>query len=237
MVENTRRRIGDTLNFAAKEAYKVLRTNLLFMLNEKENVVGITSSVSGEGKSLTSINLAISFAEAGKKVLLIEGDMRKPVLEKYFNISQRQGLSNILAGHCTVSEAIFKVVKFNNLHCITAGSIPPNPSELLSSKQMEQLVKKVSEAFDVVVIDLPPVTAVTDASIVSKYTKGLILVVKDSYVEKDELSETIRQLKIAGANILGFIYNQHDVSKNKYYKKGYIYYTYEDEYVAKDDAR
>lgn len=233
-VESTRTRIGDSMSFAAKESYKVLRTNLMFMLKQDKNVVGITSSVTGEGKSLTSINLAIMFTEMGKKVLLIEGDMRKPVFQKYFNVKVKHGLSNVLAGHCGVMDAIFKSAKYENLYCIAAGAIPPNPSELLSSTEMEGLMATASETFDVVILDLPPVTAVTDATIASKFTRGVILVVRDAFVEKDELSETIRQLRIAEANILGFVYNQHDIGKNKYYKRGYKYTSYQDEYISKD---
>ncbi len=235
-VTDTRMKIGSELNFAAKEAYKVLRTNLTFMVNEDEsNVFGVTSSISGEGKSLTSINLSISFAEMGKKVLLIECDMRKPVVEKYFNVKSGKGLSNVLAGHCVVGDAVYKSAKFRNLYYISAGEIPPNPTELLSSNKMQLLVEKMSQSFDVVILDLPPVTAVSDAVIVSKYTKGMLLVVRDNYIDKEELSETIRQLQIAEVKILGFIYNVHNGSKGKYYRKGYKYYEHYKSYEQEPD--
>lgn len=230
-MEQSRARIGDDMSFAAKEAYKMLRTNMLFMLNEEDNVFGVTSSISGEGKSLTSINLAVSFAEMGKRVLLIEADMRKPVLEKYFNVKAEKGLSNVLAGHCSIVEAIYKSARFRNLFYISAGEIPPNPAELLSSKKMERLVEKVSKEFDVVIVDLPPVTAVTDAAIVSKFCSGVIIVVRDSYVEKEDLAETIRQLRIAEARILGLVYNVQEGGKGKYYSKGYKYYSNTEKYA------
>lgn len=235
-VESSRMRIGDGINFAAKEAYKVLRTNMTFMLNEEDNVFGVTSSISGEGKSLTTINLAISYASMGKRVLIIEADMRKPVLEKYFNVKTEKGLSNALAGHCAIADAIYKSTRYRNLFYIAAGAIPPNPSELLASHKMEHLIEKASAGFDVVIIDLPPVTAVTDAAIVSKFAKGVVLVVRDNYAEKDDLSETVRQLRIAGAKILGFVYNVHDSGKGKYYKKGYQYYASTAEYAQEEDV-
>lgn len=231
IVEDTRMKIGTELNFAAKEAYKGLRTNLTFMICEGEsNVFGVTSSISGEGKSLSSINLSVSFAEMGKKTLLVECDMRKPVVEKYFNVKKSKGLSNVLAGHCALTDAVHKSARFKNLFYISAGEIPPNPTELLSSHKMQLLVEKLSHSFDVVILDLPPVTAVSDAVIVSKYTKGMLLVVRDSYIDKDELSETIRQLQIAEAKILGFVYNVQESTKGKYYKKGYKYYEHYSNY-------
>lgn len=221
-VMETRMRVGREIDFASSEAYKLLRTNLTFSFNneEKGHVFGVTSSLSGEGKSLTSINLAISFAEMDKKVLLIECDMRKPVLEKYFNVKTPRGLSHTLARQCKTEEVIFRSAKYNNLCYISAGPVPPNPAELLSSKQMNHLIRRVKEQFDIIILDLPPVTAVADATIASKYTDGMIIVVRDNYVEKSDLSEAIRLLKIAEARIIGLVYNVHDLSKGHYYKKG-----------------
>lgn len=226
-VSETQLKTGSEMNFAAKESYKVLRTNLSFMMGEKENnVFGVTSSIPAEGKSLTTINLAISFAEMGKRVLLVEADMRKPVVEKYFNIKAQKGLSKALAGHYSPLEAIYRSARFRNLYYIVAGEIPPNPAELLSSKNMEMMLEKLSKEFDVILIDLPPVNAVSDATIVSKYTKGIVLVVRGDYVNKDEVAETLRQLEVAEAKVLGFVYNYHDTGKGKYYTKGYNYSSY-----------
>lgn len=225
-VLETRLKVGREIDFASSEAYKSLRTNLSFSLNSEDqgSVFGITSSVSGEGKSLTSINLAISFADMGKKVLLVECDMRKPVLEKYFNVKAPRGLSNVLARQCRIEEAIFKSSKYNHLYYIAAGAIPPNPAELLSSKTMEALISRMNDQFDLIILDLPPVTAVADAVIASKYTDGMIIVVRDNYVEKHDLAEAVRLLKIAEAKILGMVYNVHDMGKGHSYKKRYKYY-------------
>lgn len=225
-IADTRAKVGNDIDFASSEAYKLLRTNLTFSMDsgEKGSIFGMTSSLAGEGKSLTSINLAISFADMDKKVLLIEGDMRKPVLEKYFNVKAPKGLSNILAGQCRLKEVVFKSSKSQNLYYITSGAIPPNPAELLSSNHMTQLLEHMKEQFDVIILDLPPVTAVADATIASKHTDGMILVVRDNYVEKGDLQEAIRLLTIAEAKILGLVYNVHDTGKGHYYKKGYKYY-------------
>lgn len=225
---STRAKVGHGIDFASAEAYKLLRTNLSFSATDEDGgcVFGMTSTLAGEGKSLTSINLAISFAEMDKKVLIIEGDMRKPVFQKYFNAKVGKGLSHILSGQCKVQEAVFKLEEFNDLRFIAAGAIPPNPAELLSSKRMVQLLEVMREKFDIIILDLPPVTAVADATIASKYTDGMILVVRDNYVEKGELKESIRLLNIADAKILGMVYNVHDSGKKNYYKKGYKYYEY-----------
>lgn len=225
-VVETRMRVGNQIDFASSEAYKLLRTNLTFSLNNEDtgNVLGVTSSLSGEGKSLTSINLAMSFAEMGTRVLLIEGDMRKPVLEKYFNVRTPKGLSNLLARQCKLEEAVFRSSKHNNLFYISAGSIPPNPAELLSSKHMKNLILRMREQFDYIILDLPPVIAVADATIVSKYIDGMIIVVRDNYVEKADLAEAVRLLEIAEAKVLGLVYNGQEAGKGHYYKKGYKYY-------------
>lgn len=225
-VADTRSKVGSDIDFASSEAYKLLRTNLTFSMDGEAggSVFGMTSSLAGEGKSLTSINLAISFAEMDKKVLLIEGDMRKPVFEKYFNVKAPKGLSNVLAGQCRLSEVVFKSSKYQNLHFIASGEVPPNPAELLSSRNMVHLLERMKEQFDVIILDLPPVTAVADATIASKYTDGMILIVRDNYVEKGDLQEAIRLLTIAEAKVLGFVYNVQEGGKGHYYKKGYKYY-------------
>ncbi len=228
-IVSTREKIGKNIDFASSEAYKLLRTNLTFTLNnnEKCNILGMTSSIPGEGKSTTCINLAISLAEVNKRVLLIEGDMRKPVLEKYFNIKTNKGLSTALAGICKPKDVVYKSSKYQNLYIITAGEIPPNPAELLSSSNMENLLSELKNSFDIILIDLPPVTAVVDPIVVSKLTQGMVVVVRDGYVHKNHLAETIGQLRLANAKILGIIYNSKHNKKgisNKYYG------TYQEEY-------
>lgn len=228
-------KIGRELDFAASEAYKQLRTNIEFTLADSENcrVFGVTSSVPHEGKSLTTLNLAISFSDMKKRTLLIECDMRKPVLEKYFKLEKSVGLADVLAGFASLRDCLRKAPEYPNFYMISAGSIPPNPAELLSSNRMEEMMKKLSEQFDVIILDLPPVTVVADATIVSKVTQGMLIVVRDDYVEKADLAETIRQFKMANVKILGLVYNAQMSGNSKYYKNKYNGYKY-DSYDTKN---
>lgn len=223
--------IGKRLNFAAAEAYKLLRTNIMFSLaddDRKQRVIGVTSSVKGEGKSLTSINIAYTIAETGKKVLLMECDLRLPTMAKRLNLPKTPGLTNLLIGMNNSDEIIHKDVLVKGLDVIVTGSVPPNPAELLDSKRMEYTVERFSEFYDCVILDLPPVTVVSDALIVSKLTSGMIIVARQDYVTKSALAETVRQLKYANAKIMGFVvsdaHSERSPYKGKYYKKyGYEY--------------
>lgn len=230
---DTKKRIGIDIDFAANEAYKQLRTNLLFTLDPKNkcNVFGITSSIPGEGKSLTSINLALSFAQMNKKVLLLECDLRKPVFAEYFDIDVKSGLIHALLGRASLSEVVYKYQDLKYFRIITAGLVPPNPTEMLASPTMEELMNTLKETFDIIILDLPPVNTVADATIISKLTEGMLVIISDSNVDNFEVDETIRQLKLADAKILGFSYNlanrhsQDYYSKNKYYSRKQYYHT------------
>ena len=239
--------IGPHLNFAASEAYKLLRTNLLFSFpaEEKCHVIGITSSFQGEGKSMTAINLSYTLAEANNRVLLIEGDMRIPNFSNRLNLKKTPGLSNLLAGLDSISDAIQRIafrrssnpepVKFD---VITAGNIPPNPSELMQSGRMKHLIKTLREFYDIIILDLPPINVVTDALVASNYVSGVAVVVRSEHASKRGLSNTMRQLRLVNAKVIGFIYTNADSQKKKYYKgygKGYSkYYSkyYRKEYRA-----
>ncbi|MBR1797861.1 MAG: CpsD/CapB family tyrosine-protein kinase [Clostridiales bacterium] len=226
--------IGPQLNFACSEAYKLLRTNLMFSFPAEESchVIGVTSTFQGEGKSLTSINLAYTLAEAKNKVLLIESDMRIPNHAARLNLKPTPGLSNLLAGLDSISDAIqgkaFQTSPNEapvTIDVLTAGSIPPNPSELMQSSRMKYLIDTLKEYYDVIVLDLPPVTVVTDALIASHLTSGMMVVVRNERASKRGLAETMRQLKQVNAKVLGFVYTNADMTKSKaygkYYKKGY----------------
>ena len=162
--------IGRDLNFAAAEAYKRLRTNLLFSFSGDESchVIGVTSSLRGEGKSTTSMNLAFSLAEANRKVLLVDADMRLPQAHAILGIRQSPGLSNVLVGENNGSNLIQPSGIHPDLHIITAGDISPNPTELLGSRRLVGMLESLRPRYDFIVIDLPPVDAVADALIVSK---------------------------------------------------------------------
>ena len=152
--------IGADLNFAASESYKRLRTNIFFSLEDKDDdlgyAIGITSSLRGEGKSTTSINTAYALAESGKHVILLECDMRLPVMAKNLDISSEPGLSDFIVGLCTSEEAIRTSLIHQNLDIVPAGSIPPNPSELLGTKRFKNILKVLKKAYDFVIIDCPP---------------------------------------------------------------------------------
>ena len=225
--------LGSQLSFAASEAYKLLRTNLMYSLTGEEKdecrVVGVTSSVRGEGKSTTTLNLAYSIAEAGKYVLVLECDMRLPTLAKRLGIDGGKGVSNLLAGLCNGSEVIKRTELHQNLYVLPAGEIPPNPSELLGSKRMKVTLDVLRKDFDYILLDLPPVNAVSDPLIASKLIDGMVLVVRQNYSSKRSLGEAVRQLRFVDAKILGFVMTSSDSGGKgykKYYKKYYKQYGY-----------
>ena len=218
--------IGPELSFAASEAYKLLRTNLLFALpKEGCKSIGVTSSVRGEGKSTTAVNLAYTFAEAGKNVLLIDADMRMPSVAAKLSITTSPGLSNLMAGLSTENECIRPSGFFRNWYIMPAGDIPPNPSELLGSERMRSMLERFAEVFDVIVIDLPPIGVVTDALAISPWTDGLIMVVRQNYTERKELSGSMYQIRKLGAKFLGFVMTDTEIgaSTYKHYGKGRAY--------------
>lgn len=221
--ENNTQLIGNNLNFEGREAYNLLRTNLMFSTKRNDRnarVIGVTSSVHGEGKSLTIINLAYSIAESGRKVILVECDLRLPTLRKKLGLAKTTGLSNLLAGLNSEKATLHKDVLIRGLDVVQAGDIPPNPSELLGSKAFASLVDNISESYDVVLLDLPPIGEVSDALVVSKVTDGLIVVVRNDYTISSDLDFTLRQCEMVGAKVIGFVYNG-SASKSKKYKYGY----------------
>lgn len=226
--EESRKILGDNLSFAAAEAYKLLRTNLNFSIPGHSGckIIGVTSALRGEGKSTTAVNIAYTMAQAGGKVLLIEADLRLPTLAKRLRVQPRPGLSNLLIGQCNGNEILQSSGLIKNLWVITAGSIPPNPAELLGSEQMAVTIKTMADFFDVIIVDLPPVTAVSDALIVSKLTNGMVVVVRQEYCDKGSVDEVIRQLRFAEAKILGFVMTGADTQRKNYRRYGKAYGDY-----------
>jgi len=213
--------IGKHRSFAMAEAHKRLRTNVMFSFADENNdcrVIGITSAMAHEGKTTTAISLAYELLQIGKKVLLIDTDMRLSRIAKNLRMESTPGLSNVLVGVNNGENLIQHAPEFNNLSVITCGDIPPNPTELLSSKRMRILLDTLKKSYEYIIIDLPPVAAVSDALIVSRLTDGMIIVVRQDYVEKNLLDDTVRQLKFNNANIIGFVMSCAN-SENKYYNK------------------
>ncbi len=220
---------GKDLSFAASEAYRLLRTSLLFSMANSERrcrIIGITSANAGEGKSTTALNLAYMLAEAHKKVILIEADMRLPTISKRLGLNPTPGLSNILVGLAGENPLQASGIE-ERLKVISAGDIPPNPSELLGSERMKTLLDALAQNVDFIVIDLPPINEVADALVVSQFVDGIVMVVRQNYAQRSALSSAMRQLDHANAKVLGFVMTVSGThSKGKYkgkYKKHYYY--------------
>lgn len=207
------------------EAYRVLRTNIQYSsIDNPLKVIVVTSSGPGEGKSTTVINTAITFAQAGSKVLVIDGDLRKPKIHKLMGLENKNGLTNILASKGDFKESI-KQVGIDGIEIITCGAIPPNPSELLSSKQMKMLIQQLREEYDLIMIDAPPVGNVTDAAILSTICDGTILVTASGQVDVASVKRAKELLQKVNANIVGVVLNKLDKnSKGNYYYYYYYYY-------------
>lgn len=225
--------------FAVKEAYNSIRTNLLFtQQGEKCPIFVVTSPTANNGKTINSANLAINFAQMGKKTLVIDADMRNPSLHKLFSLSSRNGLSEILAG-LTDNITVTKT-DIENLSLLTSGKIPPNPTELLSSPRMDKLLDFVKEHYDCVFIDTPPINIVTDATVFAQKATGYILIVKTDTTNIPELKTSVTTLQTINANILGFIINDTNSEKKKYYSYYRKYsrsYSYNYKYTYGSDKR
>lgn len=227
---DNRATLHKNLEFTATEQYKLLRTNLSFTLPEGNNcaIIGVTSSMRGEGKSTTAVNLSYVLAESGKKVLLIDGDLRIPSVAKKMEIASSPGLTDLLMDFETQPLNLFKSKLLNDWYILPSGDLPPNPSELLSSSRMETVLKTLSEKFDYIIIDLPPVNIVSDALAISSLITGMVVVIREDYTEKKELENCFRQLKLSNVNVLGCVLNETKTGKGSYgkYKKYYKYYRY-----------
>lgn len=234
--EASRKMIGSNLSFAAAEAYKLLRTNLTFSLPDSSGckVIGVTSALRGEGKSTTSINMAYTMAQTGQKVLLLEADLRLPNIARRLGIKARPGLSNLLVGQCQGRDVLQPSGLMDNLRVIVAGDVPPNAAELLGSEQMATTMKVLSESFDVIIVDLPPVNVVSDALTLSKLVSGMIIVVRQDYCDRAALDNVVRQLKFAETKILGFVMTGSDIQRKNYkrYGKDYGYERRPSEHAA-----
>ena len=206
VANSIRKTLHKNLNFTALEQYKLLRTNLEFVLPQEDGcpVIGITSSTRGEGKSTTAINLSYVLSEKGSSVLLIDGDLRLPSVAKKLEITQSFGLTDLLRGKTPKKEE-FQTLLSENWYILTSGEIPPNPSELLGSRKMESVLSELRKMFDYIVVDLPPVNIVSDAVSISKLIDGMVLVMREEYTGKKELDSCIRQLELSNVKILGCV--------------------------------
>jgi capsular exopolysaccharide synthesis family protein len=213
-------------NFSATEAYKAARTNLLFTLQAHKNRrVLITSAAPDEGKSTTCCNLGITLAQTDSKVLILDCDLRKPIMHKCFNRECVPGLSELLAGMKDDFSEVVQDTDYPNLKVICGGTVPPNPSELLSSIAMKVLLCTLSIEYDYILLDTPPVNLVADALALSAITDGVVIVVRQGQTTHPELSHALASLKFAKAKVLGIILNGvRSAGSYGYRKYGYKKY-------------
>ncbi|HIU68473.1 MAG: CpsD/CapB family tyrosine-protein kinase [Clostridiales bacterium] len=224
--EDARKILSPDAPFQEREAYNAIRTNLLFsQRGEKCPVFAVTSPTANNGKTLNSVNLAVAYAQMGKKTLLIDADMRNPTVHKMFHLPGKNGLSEFLAG--LQSEITPLETDREDLYILPAGAAPPNPAELLAGAQARRLIERVRNRFDCVFIDTPPVNIVTDATLLGTAVTGYILIVKAGSTVKAEVRTALNLLGQVDAVILGFILNNVTPQNSAYgahYKYGYSHY-------------
>lgn len=209
--------------FAIQEAYKTLRTNIMFSTPSSGcRTILVTSSSQGEHKSTTSTNLGIAFGMNGDKVLLVDCDLRLPTISKKLQLPETPGLTDVLVGVADINDAIKHVN--NSFDVLPAGTIPPNPTELLGSDEMMGLLTVLQGIYEYIILDTPPIGTVADAAILSKSSSGVIIVVKQDTATRDGIEEAIQNLEFANAKILGFLMTGVANDKTKRYKKGYYGY-------------
>ena len=215
--------------FVISEAYKTARTNLMFTLaNSPKKVVVITSCNPGEGKSTSCVNMAITLAEMGASVLVIDADLRKPTIHKLLDVKSKKGLSSILGGFNNVNEIVCEGVR-ENLDVIISGPIPPNPAELLASNKMIKLISILTEHYDYVMIDTPPINVVTDSQLMNTIVSGIMFVVSEEKTTHPDIQKAMRSIELANGKVLGFLKVNCNSKGSKNYKKNYKYrYSYKE---------
>lgn len=216
--------------FVITEAYKSMRTNLMFMLSGNKKVIAFTSSMANEGKTTTCLNMAIAFAQTGKKVVVIDMDMRKPRVHRYFETPAAPGLSDRLGGF--TKELNICKTDFENLYVLPVGTLPPSPPELLMTPDFEEVISELRDEYDYVFIDTPPIHVVTDTAIIANKLDGVVFVVRENGVSVDVVKQSLESLERVDAKLLGFIlndsagtsiFNQYKYSRKYKARYGYSY--------------
>lgn len=205
------------------EQFRMVRTNLEFSIVDKDlKSFLVTSLAPGAGKSTMSTNLAATFATQGKKVLLVDTDMRKPTIHKILKMKNNEGLSTLITSKAAAIFEYIEKTEFENMYVLTSGATPPNPAELISSKRMEQLIEEMEQAFDLVIFDTPPVLAVADSQIMAGKVDGTLFVLRKGVDTKEQIQSANERMESVNANILGAIYNRIEPSDDAYYYYEYI---------------
>ena len=214
------------------ESFKNIRANMMFALagtkKDKAKIILFTSAEQGDGKSTSCINVAAAYADSNARVLVVDADLRRPKIARYTNSDRKTtGLSDYLGGFCTLEEAITRP-EGSNFDCLFSGRVPPNPSELLMIDEVEHMFEELSEKYDYIFIDTPPVGIVSETIYLTQFVSGVVVVVKKDSSHFKAVKESISLLEFAKANILGFVVNDaFDAKSKKYYYKRKRYYYYE----------
>ncbi len=224
----------ETSNTSISEAFRKLRTNLQFLnVDHPPRTIVITSSAPSEGKSTTAINIALALAEANYDVVLVDGDMRRPSVAKYLNLVGSVGFSTVLSGNATL-EDVLQTTKYPRMSVLTAGTVPPNPSELLGSQAARKVLGELREKFDYVIIDSSPLLAVTDGAILATNADGALIMARFGETKREQLAHSVKMLNNVGATLLGAVFTMTPVRRNSYYGYSYNYSYGED--VAREDT-
>lgn len=203
------------------ESFRQLRTNLQFAnVSGNAKTIVITSSLPGEGKSTTATNLAISLSDAGQTVCLIDADLRRPMVGEYLGLERNAGLTTALVGSADVNDLLQRWGS-GNLYVLTSGGIPPNPSELLGSAKMSDLIRRLEQVFDAVIIDAPPLLPVTDAAVLAQHVGGIVMVVRSQKLKQQDLARSLNALEMVGGNLLGIVLNGLPAKDPGSYSYGY----------------
>jgi receptor protein-tyrosine kinase len=219
-----------TDNSAIAEAFRKLRTNLQFLaVDDPPRVIVVTSSMPNEGKSTTAINIALALAEAEHNVVLVDGDMRRPMLDKYLDLVGSVGFSTVLSGRVDLSD-VLQETKFPRLTVLTAGAVPPNPSELLGSLAAQKVLGELRTHFDFVIVDSSPLLAVTDAAILAANSDGVLIMTRFAHTKRERLTQAVGNLRDVGASLLGAVFTITPT-------RGSVSYSYNYHYYGKDDSR
>jgi capsular exopolysaccharide synthesis family protein len=203
------------------EAFRTIRTNVLFSSAEEgSRVLVITSTGPGEGKTTVAANLAIGFAQAGQRVLLIDADMRRPRVHDVFGFKQEPGLSNLMVGNAKASQSVHKT-PVPGLWVLAAGRVPPNPAELIGSQRFRDFLNSLKEHFDLILVDSPPVMAVTDAAIAANVASGVVFVVGAEMTSRNAARGAVEHLEQGRAHFVGAVLNRVELERNAYYYSHY----------------
>ncbi len=240
--DGTEKILSKDTPFDVSETYKSIRTNIMFSTTKTKGgkVILVSSSCPGEGKTTTSINMAITFAQTGARVILLDCDLRKSRVHRYLQIERKSGLSNVVCGYTKLDDVIQKDVRVN-LDVLTAGEIPPNPAELLGTAEFKNVLEQLKEKYDYIFIDTPPLTVVTDASIIMNSCDGTVIVARENVTTFDMMDVSMGEVSRSGAKLLGVILLDSTERQRKYgyyrtYRHGYKYgYKYKYDYKYGDD--